>query len=412
LTAAASIPARRFVLRINPAKAFIGLGAFLSGFVINEPAPYELYMSALIGVWFILGLRITANAASLLTLLVFFNVGGLLSLTTMAELDFDAVLYMAVSLFLALSAVFFAAIIEQDESRLATIFYAYLAGALVTATIGIAAYFYLIPGSEAFILYDRAKGTFQDPNVFGPFLILPIVFLLHSILSGPLLAAPLRIAAFLVLSFGVFLSFSRAAWGLYFLSVALLILLMLLKENAPAFRMKIIGLSVAGLGLVVVALVIALQFEQVSSLFADRAQLVQSYDTAVYGRFARHGIGFYMAMEHPLGIGPVVFGTIYGEDTHNIWLKALLDYGWIGFASYFTLIALTLAVGFKCLLRDRTWQPFLLCAYVVFVGHVLIGTVIDTDHWRHFYLILGLIWGCFGLERRYQRERSESVPDS
>ena len=60
---------------------------------------------------------------------------------------------------------------------------------------------------------------------------------------------------------------------------------------------------------------------------------MQDYDGARLGRFARYGIGFQMAMEHPLGIGPLVFGTIYGEDTHNIWLKALMDYGWLGFAS-------------------------------------------------------------------------------
>jgi hypothetical protein len=29
--------------------------------------------------------------------------------------------------------------------------------------------------------------------------------------------------------------------------------------------------------------------------------------------------------------------------------------------------------------------------------------VIDTDHWRHFYLLLGLIWGGMGLEYRHQR---------
>ena len=39
-------------------------------------------------------------------------------------------------------------------------------------------------------------------------------------------------------------------------------------------------------------------------------------------------------MEHPLGIGPLVFGTLLGEDTHDIWLKTLLDYGWLGFVSW------------------------------------------------------------------------------
>ncbi len=32
-----------------------------------------------------------------------------------------------------------------------------------------------------------------------------------------------------------------------------------------------------------------------------------------------------------------------------------------------------------------------------------LGTVIDTDHWRHLYLLIGLIWGAIALEYRYQR---------
>ena len=109
-----------------------------------------------------------------------------------------------------------------------------------------------------------------------------------------------------------------------------------------------------------------------------------------------------MAMEHPLGIGPLVFGQILGEDTHNIWLKALLDYGWLGFACWAIMIGWTIAAGFRILFRNRPWQPFLLCAYVVFIGHVALGTVIDTDHWRHFYLLIGLIWGAIALEYRHQ----------
>jgi hypothetical protein len=30
--------------------------------------------------------------------------------------------------------------------------------------------------------------------------------------------------------------------------------------------------------------------------------------------------------------------------------------------------------------------------------------VIDIDHWRHFYLLIGIIWGCAGLEHRYQQQ--------
>ena len=72
----------------------------------------------------------------------------------------------------------------------------------------------------------------------------------------------------------------------------------------------------------------------------------------------------------------------------------------------------TIAGGFRILFRDRPWQPFLLTAYAVFIGHVLLGTVIDTNHWRHFYLLLGMIWGAMALEARWQiRLRANAQPD-
>lgn len=111
-----------------------------------------------------------------------------------------------------------------------------------------------------------------------------------------------------------------------------------------------------------------------------------------------------------MGIGPLVFGTIFGEDTHNIWLKTLMDYGWLGFASYLTLVLWTVAGGFRILFRKRPWQPYLLCAYVVFIGHIGLGSVIDTDHWRHFYLLLGLIWGAMALERKHQQTMRTAEP--
>jgi len=40
------------------------LGVFLSGFVIDEPAPYDLYMAVLIPVWALFGLRISRGIAT------------------------------------------------------------------------------------------------------------------------------------------------------------------------------------------------------------------------------------------------------------------------------------------------------------------------------------------------------------
>lgn len=382
--------------------AIVAFGVFLSGFVMSEPAPYELLMVVQVAVWFLLGLRISRAVAPLLAFLLVFNVGGILSLTVMQDLG-TGPMYLAVSTFLALTSVFYAAIIEDRHQRLRLIFQAWVAAAMITALLGILGYFHAFPGAEAFTLYDRAKGAFQDPNVFGPFLIAPALYLMHGLLTGKLSAAPLRVIGLLVIALGVFLSFSRAAWALFLFSAVALVFILLLKERTGAFRLKILLLSLTAVVLLVVAVVIALQFEQVRNLFLDRTTLVKEYDGGHLGRFARHRIGFLMMMDHPLGIGPMVFSNIFPEDEHNIWLKSLTTYGWLGFVSYVAMMAWTLAIGFRFLLRDRPWQPYLMIAWIVIVGHVIIGNVIDTDHWRHFYLLLGIVWGCGALEWRHQR---------
>nr|WP_245247868.1 O-antigen ligase family protein [Tianweitania sediminis] len=378
----------------------VGLGVLLSGFVINEPAPYELYMAGLIAIWGLFGLRISRTLLPLVALLILFNIGGIISLTQMADLR-EAPLYMAVSIFLAFTAIFFASVTESQPRLFPAIAGAWLVAANVTAFLGICGYFGLLPGAEMFTKYDRAAGAFQDPNVFGPFLAFPAVFLLRRILTGGFKEALVWALPLLVLVTGIFLSFSRGAWGLFGAASILLVAGLFLQSSSGRFRLRVVAMTVcAGVFLAVVILV-ALQLPGVGELFSTRAQLVQDYDGARLGRFARYGYGFAMALENPWGIGPLVFGTLFGEDTHNIWLKALMDYGWIGFAAYLLLIVWTLAAGFRILFRDRPWQPYLLCAYVVLIGHIALGTVIDTDHWRHFYLLLGLIWGCIALEARH-----------
>ena len=206
----------------------MAFGVFLSGFVISEPAPYELLMVGQVALWFLFGLKISRAVAPLLALLLIFNVGGLLALTVMPIILTEQVLYVAVSLFLALTAVFYAAVIEDRPQRLKLIFQAWVAAAIITGMLGILGYFHAFPGSEVFTRYDRAMGAFQDPNVFGPFLVAPMLYLLHGLLKGRLLESPLRILGILILSFAVFLSFSRAAWGLFLFCAIALVFVMLL----------------------------------------------------------------------------------------------------------------------------------------------------------------------------------------
>lgn len=381
------------------ASLFTAFGVFLSGFVISEPAPYELVMVALVAIFFLSGLKISRTVGVLLAFLLVFNCSGYISLTQMEDLS-DGPIYMAVSTFLALSAVFFAAVVEDRHQRLKVMFQGWVAAAVITSGLGILGYFHAFPGAEVFTLYDRAKGAFQDPNVFGPFLVAPALYLMHGLITGRAAMAPLRSGALLIIALGVFLSFSRAAWIIFLFCAVALVGIMLLNQRTAAFRLKIMVLSLIATLMLAGALGVALQFRQVSDLFSTRTKLVQDYDGGHLGRFDRHRIGFGMMMERPLGIGPLVFGKKLGADEHNIWLKTLTTYGWIGFATFVSMLIVTIVVGGRLLLRERPWQPYIMIAWIMVLGHVIIGNVIDIDHWRHFYLLLGIIWGGIALENR------------
>ena len=396
----ADISRRRALNRLI-ANTVIGFGVFLLGFVMSEPAPYELYMVGLIVLALLFGLRLSRTSLVLLAILTVFNFGGMISVMQMADIK-KAPLYIAVSLFLAFTSVFFAAVIEADYRRLRTIFNAYLLVSIVSSLLGIAGYFALFPGAENFTRYGRAQGAFQDPNVYGPFLILPLTWTLYRVMRGSIRDVAAYLPLCCLLTLGVLLSFSRAAWAMVPLSFALLFGVLFLQSNSNRFRLRLIAIGLLAVVAIVLAVLVILQIPGVGDFFRERARLEQSYDSARLGRFARHWLGMILATQHPLGIGPLEFGPMFGEDTHNIWLKAVLDYGWVGFIAFLTLTFLTLAIGFKLLFRNRPWQPFLLVAYANYLGHVLIGNVIDTDHWRHFYLLFGIIWGCAGLEYKYE----------
>lgn len=383
------------------ASAALAVGVFLQAFVWREPAPYELYMVALIGIWAIFGLRLSNHSLILLALLSTYCIGGVLSMATMDDLH-DAPLYLAITFFLSLSAVFFAAVLEADHRRYRLILRAWTASALIAALLGIAGYFNAFPGAQTFSRYGRASGTFADPNVFGPFLTLPGIYMLYRLLTAPLCRMPLYAIMLVIITGGLFLSFSRGAWGLYGIAAALLIFALLLQSTNAIFRLRVTLMSGLAVSLVLAGLLAMLQIPGTAEFLAERARLVQSYDSGEGGRFDRYITGLQMAIEHPLGFGPLNFGRLLGEDTHNIWLKALIDYGWPGFASFVLLVSWTVAGGFRILFRDRLWQPYLLCSYVVFVGHLIAGSFIDMDHWRHFYALLGLIWGAMALEARHQ----------
>ena len=380
----------------------VWFAVFLGGFVFYEPAPYELFLALLIPAWCFFGFPVPRTIGPLFFLLMVFLAGGILSTTQSRIVDEEPV-YIATTAFLCFSACFYATVVAQEPRRLELISTAWIIAGLATTGLGVIGYVGL--SGDLFVKYGRADGGFQDPNVFGPFLIFPAVILVQKLLMKPARFGIFYGAGALFILFGVFLSGSRAAWGLAVFALAAMGVLLFITEKRSSVRTRYLILAALGAVAIVVMLAVALSVPAIQELFSERAKLDQDYDVGHLGRFARHAIGLNMMLEHPLGIGALEFGHMFPEDEHDIWLKTLTTYGWAGFAAYLSLVVWTLKASAPALFRSGPLQPIAQVAYVVFLGHIFTGTVIDIDHWRHVYLLLGMLWGIVAIHRRENSER-------
>ena len=84
-------------------------------------------------------------------------------------------------------------------------------------------------------------------------------------------------------------------------------------------------------------------------------------------------------------------------------MQTFLVDGWLGGATYMTLVLLTLFIGFRNAFLRTPWQLYLIAAFGAYVGEIGEEIIIDTDHWRHFFLLLGLIWGLSVANINYRR---------
>lgn len=372
----------------------------ISPLVFIEPAPYEFGATLLIFCCILARVPFDRRILPLVLLLVVFNLGGIGAMVGVLDSDLT-VRYVAISLFMALSAIVFACLFAEDDSRsLLVMRRAYIIAAVFAAMTGIAGYFNLFPGAaDNFTMYSRARGTFKDPNVFGPCLILPILMLMQSLLGGRI--RPRQLLALGVILFGLLVSFSRGAWFHCVMSAGCMIGLMFITAPDARTRGRLTLLTMVGIGVLAAAFVFALSFESLGEMFTTRAKLVQDYDAGnSVGRFNLQQLALSELLSNPFGLGPFEFQRLYGLQQHNTYLQAFLVYGWIGGLSYVVMILMTLAVGLRASLIRSHWQPYAITGLSAFAGVVAEGAVIDTDHWRHFFLLLGIVWGCYAASTR------------
>lgn len=405
----AAAPIARPLVQVG--HVFVWLTVFLSFFVLREPAPYELFGVAIIGTSFLFGMAIPRGVLPLLGLLILYVIGGFIGATLDSDFN-EARFQILVTAFLAATSFFFACYAAKDSmNRTNLIANAWQWGAVFASVLGVIGYFNIAGTGELLTLYGRAKSTFKDPNVFGPYVAGAIVFAYYRILT----TKPSRwlFPLFVIGScaIGLLLSFSRGAWGYCLFSAGVVTVMQFSLTPRPAERLRIVMLVMLGIGVLAVGLIIAFSVPAISELLTLRASLVQDYDSGELGRFGRHLYGFQLSMEHPFGIGTFGFSEIFEEAPHNVYLNALLAHGWVGFFAYFILVLMTVFQLAKVVLFNPPFRRAAIPLIALFGGLILMGTFIDTDRWRHFFLLLGLSWGVISasISTPYQQVRESSL---
>jgi hypothetical protein len=404
---AVPVPATAFSERLLLVVLYVTVLASSVAFV--EPSPHDALMGVLALACLIAGVRFERHIALLFLLLLIWNVAGLLSLFNVPGKE-QTVQYAGTSLYLAVAAVLFASLFAHNTiARIVTVRSAYILTATVISLAGIAGYLNLFPHAhDLFATNDRALGAFKDPNVFGPFLIWPALVVLERMLARRVLLTDVLIAG--VLLCALLLSFSRGAWFHFAVSCLIMIMLAFLTAETDRARLRIFAMSAIGIAALAAFIAILLSFGSISSMFQERAQLIQSYDVGSGGRFRLQELALSALLQFPNGMGPFEFSRVHGLQQHNVYLQAFLVYGWTGGIAYLTLLAATVLTALRTVFVPTPWQPYLICAFATFIGEMVEGVVIDTDHWRHFFLLLGMIWGLAAATINYGRGRHGPLP--
>src|SRR3984893_15034470 len=245
-------------------RALVWLVGASGAIVFVEPSPYEL-MTLTAAVFFLAtGFRLRLVFMPLLLLLFLLNVGYTIGAVPFLDKS-EVANWIATSWYMAVTVIFSAMVVSEDTTaRLDMLRRGLIVGGLIAAGAGIAGYLNLVPGGHDLLtLYERARGTFKDPNVLGAFLILPALFVLQSVVSDRLGKSSRATIALGIMALAILLAFSRAAWGGLAITSGFMLALMVLTSPSRPQRSRIIVMSVVAVIVVVMLLAVLLSFDSV-----------------------------------------------------------------------------------------------------------------------------------------------------
>jgi hypothetical protein len=391
---------------------------FASSFVVFfQPAPCDWFFFLAFPLFLFSGLRITVTIIPLILLLFIYNFAATVSYFPVSD-DPDALWFVLPSIYMAGSAFFFASYLATDtEARFNLIKNGYVVGATIAAIIGLLHYTN-VGGIGTIILElvdselawpDRASGFFKDPNVFSTYLVLPCAMLVQGFMLGTIKRPFLNGISLLLISTALLLAYSRGAWINILMSVAMIGIFTFVLTGSAAIRMRVVFSAIVGIALISTLIVIIMSIPNVRDFFLSRLTLLKSYDQGETGRFGNQVNAIPMLLQLPLGFGPYQFPKIFGLAPHNTFLNAFASCGWVGGLAYIALTACNVFVSIRSALTKSPFQNQAILLGACLLAVTFQGVQIDTEHWRHYYWIMGMMWGIFAAAAFHQTMNSRTA---
>jgi O-antigen ligase len=365
----------------------VAVGVLLLPIVRVEPAPVDGVFAIIIALAAVTG-RIELRRLPLSMAVLAGSFISLYTISAMNAIDGRrAAQWLSVTIYLVAFAAWVCCYVDR-ESRTRVLLRLYLFVAVAWGLLASVALFFSFPGSATLTIEgQRAVGLFKDPNVFGPFLVPAALLLVQESLSPRLLRLN-RLAkalCFAALVAGILFSYSRAAWLNLVVGIIVMTIVFSLRRGGGRRALALVAVVVVALG----ALGWTIAVSHSIGFLEQRARF-QSYDTQ---RFSAQRTGLELAQTHLLGVGPGQFEAYSAVSAHSTYVRSLAEQGVVGAVLLLALLFGTLLLAARNAVLGRDTHGLgstaLLAAWC---GLLVNSIVVDTIHWRHLWLLAGLIW--------------------
>lgn len=360
---------------------FFLLAVVLLNYTIMRPSPVDVSFTLALIASVFCNQRFTGSTLVFLTLVFVWTFGLYASSMPYAGDEEVALQLFKITYAISIGVCASLVVAHWNRANLERFVRVWIFSAIIATTLGAIGF---AIGSEALTWDGRAKGFFDDPNMYGAFLIPALLGSLYFFNEGQ--KPKLYGACLFYVTLGLLLSFSRVA----IVAGLMLCLAFVLIVNRHAMFRTIISLFGGLFAVVALAALAAILMEGFDDKVLDRLTLAKDYDLGEQGRLNRYLTSFDLMMQKPQGLGTLQFARMFPEPIHNIWLSSFMNYGWAaGLAwSYLVLFGIIKNVRSYRLTND----PMFLLLMFSWLGIVACALLHEAERWRHLWLFTGLVW--------------------